>query len=151
MGATLPGGGGGRGRRRRAPMSEINVTPFVDVMLVLLIIFMVAAPLLVTGVAVDLPRTSADALPQDREPLSITMDADGRTYIGDEAIPAGMLPPRLAALRTSLGEDVRIVIRADASLAYGQVAGLLADVTSAGFTRVALVNQPGRVTAPGPA
>ncbi|MFN7175357.1 MAG: ExbD/TolR family protein [Thermaurantiacus sp.] len=148
MGATLPGAGGGRGRRRRAPMSEINVTPFVDVMLVLLIIFMVAAPLLVTGVAVDLPRTSADALPQDREPVSITMDADGRTFIGDDQVPAGMLPARLQTLRTSLGDDVRIVIRADAALSYGQVAGLLADVTSAGFTQVALVNQPGRVPAP---
>jgi biopolymer transport protein TolR len=147
MGATLPGGGG-RGRRRRAPMSEINVTPFVDVMLVLLIIFMVAAPLLVTGVAVDLPRTSADALPQDREPVSITMDADGRTFIGDEEVPAGALPARLVTLRTRVGEDVRVVIRADAALAYGQVAGLLADVAGAGFTQVALVNQPGRVTAP---
>jgi biopolymer transport protein ExbD len=132
-------------------MSEINVTPFVDVMLVLLIIFMVAAPLLVTGVAVDLPRTSADALPQDREPVSITMDAAGRTYIGQEEVAPAALPRALAALQAREGSDVRIVIRADASLAYGQVAVVLADVTAAGFTRVALVNQPGRVTPPEPA
>jgi biopolymer transport protein TolR len=143
MGASLPGGAG-RGRRR-APMSEINVTPFVDVMLVLLIIFMVAAPLLVTGVAVDLPRTAADALPQDKDPVSITMDAEGRTFIGQEEVVPGTLARRLAALRALEGADTRLVIRADAALPYGQVAGLLADVTTAGFTRVALVNQPGRV------
>ncbi len=148
MGAALPGGTE-RGRRRRAPMSEINVTPLVDVMLVLLIIFMVAAPLLVTGVAVDLPRTAAEALPPDREPVSITMDAQGRTFIGEEEVAPGTLARRLATLRTLEGEGARILIRADSSLPYGEVAALLAEVTTSGFTRVALVNQPGRVTEPG--
>lgn len=130
-----------RGKRRQ-PMAEINVTPMVDVMLVLLIIFMVAAPLLVTGVAVDLPKTAAKALPSDTEPLSVTIDAQGRRSIGDEQLSDAAFDVRLKALREARGEDVRVVIRADAGLAYGRVAELLADVTGAGFTKVALVNRP---------
>ncbi len=134
--------GGGRRGRRRQPIAEINVTPMVDVMLVLLIIFMVAAPLLVTGVAVDLPKTSAKALQSDAEPISVTIDARGQRSIGDEVLSDAAFAARLQALREARGVDARVVIRADAGLPYGQVAMLLADVTGSGFTRVALVNQP---------
>ncbi len=144
MGASL---GPGRRGRRRAPMSEINVTPMVDVMLVLLIIFMVAAPLLVTGVAVDLPRTQAEALPADREPISVTIDGGGQRYVGEEALAPVAFRQRLAALRAERGDEARVVIRADAALPYGEVAALLAEVTGVGFSRVALVNQPGGAAA----
>jgi len=140
-------GGAGRGKRRRAPMSDINVTPMVDVMLVLLIIFMVAAPLLMTGVAVDLPKTAARALPTDMEAISVTIDRDGRRSIGDEELDDAAFKARLAALQTARGTEARIVIRADAAIPYGAVAALLADVTGAGFSRVALVNQPKSVQA----
>jgi len=123
-------------------MAEINVTPMVDVMLVLLIIFMVAAPLLVTGVAVDLPRTSARSLPSDVEPISVTIDARGQRSIGDEALGDAAFAARLTALHAARGAGARVVIRADAALPYGEVAALLADVTGTGFTKVALVNQP---------
>jgi biopolymer transport protein TolR len=139
--AMLPGGSG---RRRRAPIADINVTPMVDVMLVLLIIFMVAAPLLVTGVAVDLPRTSAKALPADDKPISITLSADGRRHIGDETLDDAAFETRLAALFAERGKDARLVIRADSALPYGTVAAVLADVTRIGFTRVALMNQPAK-------
>jgi biopolymer transport protein TolR len=135
----------GRGRKRRQPMAEINVTPMVDVMLVLLIIFMVAAPLLVTGTAVDLPETRAKALPQDQEPLSITLDKEGRRAIGKDVVDDAAFAARLAAIRETRGGDLRVVIRADAAIPYGEVAALLADVTGAGFTRVALVNRPEKV------
>ena len=123
-------------------MADINVTPMVDVMLVLLIIFMVAAPLLVTGVAVDLPKTAARALPADIEPISITLDTAGRRHIGDEALSDADFATRLAALHETRGADARVIIRADAKVPYGTVAALLADVTAAGFTRVALANRP---------
>lgn len=132
----------GRGRRRRAPIADINVTPMVDVMLVLLIIFMVAAPLLVTGVTVDLPETAAKSLPADTEPLSVSLDAAGVRYIGDDAVDAAAFAARMAALREARGDDARVIVRADAAIAYGQVAALLADVTGAGFTKVALLNRP---------
>jgi biopolymer transport protein TolR len=131
-----------RGRRRRAPMAEINVTPMVDVMLVLLIIFMVAAPLLVTGAAVDLPQTAAKALPSDNAPLSVTLDRAGRRSIGEEVLASEAFAARLAAIRAERGPETRVVIRADAAIPYGEVAALLADVSGAGFTRVALVNRP---------
>ena len=133
---------GGRRRRRSAPMADINVTPMVDVMLVLLIIFMVAAPLLVTGVAVDLPKTTAKALPSDIEPISITLDTAGRRHIGDDTVSDAEFATRIAALHEARGSDTRVIIRADSQVAYGAVAALLADVTAAGFTRVALANRP---------
>ncbi len=136
------GVGGGR-RRKRAPIAEINVTPMVDVMLVLLIIFMVAAPLLVTGVPVDLPRTGAAALNSDNTPISVTVDRAGRVFVGEEALDPGALATRMRALRVARAEDTRVFLRADASVPYGAVAAALADVTGAGFTKVALVNQPG--------
>ncbi len=131
-----------RGRRRRqAPMADINVTPMVDVMLVLLIIFMVAAPLLVTGVAVDLPETRAKALPSDDRPISVTVDAHGQRAIDNEILSPEVFAARIAGLFEARPE-ARVLIRADSVLPYGQVAALLADVTTAGFTRVALVNRP---------
>jgi len=132
----------GRRARRRAPIAEINVTPMVDVMLVLLIIFMVATPLLVTGVAVDLPKTGAKALTADTQPISVTIDSGGNRFIDEERLTAAAFAARLSALREARGNDARIVIRADAALPYGSVAALLADVTGAGFNKVALVNQP---------
>ena len=140
--------GGGR-RRRRAPMADINVTPMVDVMLVLLIIFMVAAPLLVTGVAVDLPRTGAAALNADTTPISVTVDRSGSVFVGEDALPPGALATRMRALRVARAEDTRVFVRADATVPYGAVASALADVTGAGFTKVALVNQPGGNAADG--
>jgi biopolymer transport protein TolR len=132
----------GRRARRRAPIAEINVTPMVDVMLVLLIIFMVATPLLVTGVPVDLPKTSAKALSADTQPISVTIAADGTRFIDEESLTPAAFTARLKALREARGDEARVVIRADAALPYGAVAMLLADVTGAGFTKVALVNQP---------
>jgi biopolymer transport protein TolR len=96
----------------------------------------------VTGVAVDLPKTAAKALPSDVEPISVTIDARGQRSIGDEALSDAAFAARLAALREARGADARVVIRADAGLPYGEVAALLADVTGSGFTKVALVNQP---------
>ena len=139
---------GGRRRRRRAPVADINVTPMVDVMLVLLIIFMVAAPLLVTGVPVDLPKTAAKALPADEAPISVTIDAAGQRFIGDEALGDAAFGARLAALHAARGGEARVVVRADAAIPYGSVAALLADVTGAGFRKVALVNQPRGTDAP---
>lgn len=130
-----------RRRRRAAPMADINVTPMVDVMLVLLIIFMVAAPLLVTGIAVDLPETTAKALPSDDRPITITLDGKGTLAIDEETLAADAFATRIAALFEAR-PDARVLVRADAALPYGQVAQLLANVTGAGFTRVALVNRP---------
>ncbi len=138
----MMGVSGGRRAKRRAPMAEINVTPMVDVMLVLLIIFMVATPLLVTGVPVDLPKTSAKSLAADNQPISVTMDATGARFIDEEQLSATAFAARMQALRDARGDAARVVIRADAALPYGAVAVLLADVTGAGFTKVALVNQP---------
>ena len=138
----MMGAPGARRSRRRAPMADINVTPMVDVMLVLLIIFMVATPLLVTGVPVDLPKTSAKALSADMQPISVTIDAKGSRFIDEEALAPVAFAARMKALRVARGDEARVVIRADAALDYGSVAVLLADVTGAGFTKVALVNQP---------
>ncbi|QMW23490.1 protein TolR [Sandaracinobacteroides saxicola] len=123
-------------------MAEINVTPMVDVMLVLLIIFMVAAPLLVTGVPVDLPKTAAKSLNADSKPISISVDRQGAIFIDQQPQSAAQLPAKLAALRAARSDDARVFVRADTAVPYGQVATVLAQVTGAGFTKVALVNQP---------
>jgi biopolymer transport protein TolR len=134
--------GGGRRRRRAAPMAEINVTPMVDVMLVLLIIFMVTAPLLVTGVPVDLPAARAAALSQKPDkPLAVSLDAQGGVFIGDEAVAEGALGDRLSALHAS-APDTRVLVRADKSLSYGRVLEVMGEIASSGFTKVALVSQP---------
>lgn len=150
MGASLAGGGGG-GRRRRGSrrhggasagrMSEINVTPFVDVMLVLLIVFMVAAPMLTVGVPIDMPKTSANPMEQDKEPLSVTIDIDGRLYLQDTEITAEELVPRLLAIAEN-GYKEQIFLRADGGINYARVMEVMAMLSSAGFTKIGLVTDP---------
>ena len=149
MAIAVQGGGGRGGRRRRArarPMSEINVTPFVDVMLVLLIIFMVAAPLLTTGVPVNLPKTEAAALPtEQQEPLTLTIDAEGVVYLQKEPQELVTLPEKLAAVRQARGpEGGKIYFRADSSLSYGFVQQVLALVRNAEFASIAMVHDQPR-------
>ena len=126
------------------PMAEINVTPMVDVMLVLLIIFMVTAPLLVTGVPVDLPDSKASTLKADDKPIQVSLDGKGQVFIDDGRVEADALPAKLAALRTARAdEDARVYVRADRSLDYGSVMRVVGEVSSAGFKKVALVSDPG--------
>jgi biopolymer transport protein TolR len=125
-------------RRTYRPMSEINVTPFVDVMLVLLIVFMVTAPLLTVGVPVDLPETNAAPINQPEEPLVITLDADGRIYIQETEIEIERLVPQLSAI-TENRPDTRIYVRGDKGLPYGDVMALMGRLAAAGFSKVALV------------
>ncbi len=125
-------------RPRYQPMAEINVTPMVDVMLVLLIIFMIAAPLLSVGVPVNLPKAGAQSLQGDSEPLAITIDAAGKVFIEEKPIALKDLVPRLEAI-LGTGYDQRIYVRGDQSVAYGQVAQVVARINAAGFSRVALV------------
>ncbi len=130
-----------RGRRRRRsyqPLSEINVTPFVDVMLVLLIVFMVTAPLLTVGVPVDLPKTQAKTINDPEEPLVISVNAEGIVFIQETEVPIENLVPRLAAI-TDSKPDTRIFVRGDRSINYGRVMEVMGLVNTAGFTRVALV------------
>jgi len=135
----------GRGRSRRAPMGEINVTPMVDVMLVLLIIFMVAAPLLTVGVPVNLPQTKAAPLNEKTEPLAITIKADGQVFIQDTVVAVEELAARLQAI-TENKPDTRIYVRGDHSLDYGRVMEVMGVITSAGFSKVALITEtPGAV------
>ncbi|MEM7523739.1 MAG: ExbD/TolR family protein [Pseudomonadota bacterium] len=141
MGAKLAvGGARRRGRRSRgAPMSEINVTPFVDVMLVLLIIFMVAAPLLTVGVPLQLPETQANALPQEDEPpLTVNLGADGIIYLQETPVSYAELAQRLPAIRTER-TDGKVYLRADAGLDYGRVAEVMGALDSAGFKSISLV------------
>ena len=133
----------GAGRRgRRTPMAEINVTPMVDVMLVLLIIFLVTAPLLATGVQVDLPETKAAPLDQDNEPVPISIDATGAIFIDDSPVPDETLAPRLAQIAASSQEEggPRIFLRADRGLHYGRVMEVMGEINRAGLRRVALVS-----------
>ena len=136
------GPGGGRQhkhRRRRArPMSDINVTPFVDVMLVLLIVFMVTAPLLTVGVPVDLPKTRAPALGQDREPLSVTVRKDGTILLQKEVVTEDTLVARLTAISNN-GYDQRIFVRGDKAVDYGRVMVVMGMLAAAGFTHIGLV------------
>ncbi len=131
--------GGGRNRRFRT-MSDINVTPMVDVMLVLLIIFMVTAPLLTTGVRVNLPKTSAAAIKGDDEPISITIDSQGGIWIQNTAITLDDLVPKLRAI-TAQKPDTRIFIRGDKTIPYGKVMQVMGALSAAGFSKVALVTQ----------
>jgi biopolymer transport protein TolR len=126
--------------RRRAPMADINITPMVDVMLVLLIIFMVTAPLLVAGVPVDLPDSKASALKSDDKPIQLSLDAEGRIFIDALEIPAEELPAKLSALRDVRDDEARVYVRADQSLDYGAVMRTVGEVSAAGFRRVALVS-----------
>lgn len=129
------------GRRRRRMNAEINVTPLVDVMLVLLIVFMVAAPLLSVGVPVELPKTDAKALPAEEEPITITVNADGLVYIQDTEIALDDLAPRLEAISVN-GYDERIYLRADEDSDYGAVIKVMARVNAAGFSNLGLVTDP---------
>ena len=132
------GGGGRRGRGRRRPMAEINVTPFVDVMLVLLIVFMVTAPLLTVGVPVDLPKTRAPALGQDKEPLSVTISKNGTIYLQKLPVPEDELVPKLTAISNN-GYDQRIFVRGDKTVDYGKVMEVMGVLAAAGFTHIGLV------------
>ena len=131
---------GHRGFRGRAyrPLSEINVTPFVDVMLVLLIVFMITAPLLTVGVPVDLPKTKAKSIAESEEPLVISVDAEGKVYIQDTEVQIENLVPRLRAI-TENKPDTRIYLRGDRTINYGRVMEIMGTVNVAGFKRVALV------------
>ena len=143
MAVSLPSRG--RGRSRRVPMSEINVTPLVDVMLVLLIIFMITAPLLVAGVPVDLPESRAGALDQQATPVQIALDRNGGIFIDDVAVTNAQLSNRLAAIAAEPAppEGRRIYLRADRSLDYGRVMRVMGELNRAGLNRVALVSVGG--------
>jgi biopolymer transport protein TolR len=123
------------------PMAEINVTPFVDVMLVLLIVFMVAAPLMVQGVPVDLPRTSATKLAKVHKPMVVTLAPDGGLYIRDERVERSNLVNRLMAMRSDEGDTV-VYVRADRTIPYGDVMEILGRVGETGYQRVSLLSQP---------
>ena len=129
-----------RRRARRAPMADINVTPMVDVMLVLLIIFMVTAPLLMAGVPVNLPDSRAKALEQDQEPVQLSLDESGALFIGDQLVPFEDLPARLAAIaEKDAAQPPQIFLRADRGLDYGAVMRVMGELNRAGLNRVSLV------------
>jgi biopolymer transport protein TolR len=151
MGAGVQARGGRTGRRRRAttrPMAEINVTPFVDVMLVLLIIFMVAAPLLTVGVPLELPETEATALPNpEEEPLTVNLDAAGQVYLQKVEVPEAELAVRLEAILEQRDSD-QIYLRADRSLDYGRVMQVMGLLNRAGFRSIGLVTDQAVPAAP---
>lgn len=141
------GAGGGtvvgkRRHRRAAVMSEINVTPFVDVMLVLLIIFMVSAPLLTVGVPLDLPQTQAKGLDTDKEPLTVSVNVKGEVYLQNSEIKVEELVPKLKAITDARGGvEERIYVRGDRQVDYGAVMRVMGRLSAAGFRRVALVTE----------
>ena len=140
-GAGASSGGGRRGRRK-AVMAEINVTPMVDVMLVLLIIFMVSAPLLTVGVPLDLPQTQAKSLEQDKTPLQLSVDIRGKIFINDTEVAMNELVPKLKAITEARGGlDERIFVRGDKKVDYGTVMRVMGRLSQAGFRRVALVTE----------
>ena len=144
MAMNMAGSSGGSGRRgRRKPvMAEINVTPMVDVMLVLLIIFMVSAPLLTVGVPLDLPQTQAKSLEQDKTPLQLSVDVRGKVFINDTEVAMADLIPKLKAITDARGgTDERIYMRADKKADYGTVARVMGQLSGAGFKRLALVTE----------
>ena len=130
-----------RGRNaKRAPMAEINVTPLVDVMLVLLIIFMVTAPLLTAGVPVDLPDSRANALPQEEQPLNVAIDSNGAIFVGEGAVPQGQLGAALAAASEGVSCNQReVILRADRALDYGRVMGVMGELNRMGCNSISLV------------
>lgn len=140
MGAKLAGRS--RGRRSSAVMSEINVTPFVDVMLVLLVIFMVTAPMLTAGVQVDLPKAEAKAISQnDNAPLEVGIDRRGDMYVGETKVDQSKMQSMLSAIAAE-APDRRVYIRADQGLDYGKVMQVMAIVSGSGFTKIALISEP---------
>ena len=128
-------------RSDREPMSEINVTPFVDVMLVLLIIFMVTAPLLTVGVQVDLPETSADSLSEESEPLTLTINSKGEVFIQETKIEFDNLIKKILAVSKNR-TDTRIYVRGDKTINYGRVLEVMGKLSGSGFTKVALISEP---------
>jgi biopolymer transport protein TolR len=141
--ASGGGGGGRRGRRRAAVMAEINVTPMVDVMLVLMIIFMVSAPMLTAGVPLDLPQTQAKTLEQqDKTPIQLSVDVQGKVFINETEVSLADLLPKLKAITDARGgTDERIFMRADKKADYGTVAKVMGQLSGAGFKRLALVTE----------
>jgi biopolymer transport protein TolR len=142
-GFAMGGSGGGRrgrGRGRSRIMGEINVTPLVDVMLVLLIIFMISAPLLTVGVPIDLPQSEAKALNEEREPLTISVNNKGEIFLQDTPVRLDEIVPRLIAI-TKAGYEERIYVRGDRNVNYGQVMKVMGTLSGAGFRRVALVTE----------
>ncbi len=140
MASGMSGSRGSKRRRskRHMPMSDINVTPFVDVMLVLLIIFMVAAPLLTVGVPIDLPETQAKALNSETQPITISVNADGQVYIQETEIPVDEVVAKLTAISKN-GYEERIYVRGDRDADYGTVMQIMARISSAGFKKIGLV------------
>jgi biopolymer transport protein TolR len=128
-------------RSAKEPISEINVTPFVDVMLVLLIIFMVTAPLLTVGVQVDLPETSADTLPDDMEPLTLTINAKGEIFIQETKVEYEKIIAKIMAVSNNR-TDTRIFVRGDKTINYGRVLEIMGMLSGSGFTKVALISEP---------
>ena len=140
---VVSGSSGGRGKRgRRAVMSDINVTPFVDVMLVLLIVFMVSAPLLTVGVPLDLPQSQAKSLDQDREPLTVSVNVQGQVFLQDSEIKIDDLVAKLKAITDARGgADERIYVRGDKKVDYGKMMQVMGRLSAAGYHRVALVTE----------
>ena len=126
---------------KKDPISEINVTPFVDVMLVLLIIFMVTAPLLTVGVQVDLPESSADTLPEETEPLTLTINAKGEIFIQETKVEYEKIIAKIMAVSNNR-TDTRIFVRGDKTINYGRVLEIMGMLSGSGFTKVALISEP---------
>lgn len=147
MGASVKTGGGssrgrGRGRNRHAPMAEINVTPFVDVMLVLLIIFMVAAPLLQVGVPLELPQAKGQQLEAKNEPLAISVKTDGTIYIAEQQVKLEEVADKLKAIaQTRRGDDEPIFVRGDKGVTYGVIMRVMGRISASGFKKVSLVTE----------
>ena len=128
-------------RSSKEPMSEINVTPFVDVMLVLLIIFMVTAPLLTVGVQVDLPESAADSLSEDQEPLTLSINSKGEVFIQEHQVEFKNIVPKILAISKNR-TDTRIYVRGDRTINYGRVLEVMGKLSGAGFSKVALISEP---------
>ena len=144
--AIAQGGGGRRGRRRgsKRPMSDINVTPMVDVMLVLLIVFMVAAPLLTVGVPIDLPQTKAKELNTEAKPISVSIDPAGQIYLGDQPVQLEGLVDAITA-QAANGTDERIYVRGDQTANYGAVMKVMGVLSAAGFSKIGLITAQDQV------
>jgi len=128
-------------RSSKEPMSEINVTPFVDVMLVLLVIFMVTAPLLTVGVQVDLPESAADSLSEDQEPLTLSINSKGEVFIQEYQVEFEKIVPKILAISNNR-TDTRIYVRGDRSINYGRVLEIMGMLSGAGFSKLALISEP---------
>ena len=150
MGSIRNGGGSDEDGLDAVPMSEINVTPMVDVMLVLLIIFMVAAPLMTTGVPVQLPKTSAAKVAQAQKPLEVSIDKDGNPFIAKDGFTVETLMPRLREIRAENADQV-VLVRGDRDVPYGRIMEVMGLVGQAGFTKVSLIAQSPSGVAPAPA